>query len=146
MIQLKILHMLLLALSLPGRRCLVSAFRPALSNQWSSNRLFSTREESSKDEETSTSDPLEKYRNKNNIRDQVFSCISSDGGVKVTVATIRNIVNDMSLQHTMTAVPTDALGRTVTCALLMSNGMQLEQTVQITMNGRSMYTLSAKRD
>ena len=40
------------------------------------------------------------------------------------------------IAHTMTAVPADALGRAVVCALLMSNGMQAEQTVQLTMNGK----------
>jgi hypothetical protein len=83
-----------------------------------------------------TTDPLEVYRNKNNNRDQIFSAISGDGGIKVTVATIRNVINDASMQHTMTAVPTDALGRAMTCGLLMANGMQEEQTVQITMKGK----------
>ncbi|GAX10042.1 molecular chaperone Hsp33 [Fistulifera solaris] len=82
-----------------------------------------------------TTDPLEVYRNKNNNRDQIFSAISGDGGIKVTVATIRNVINDASMQHTMTFVPTDALGRAMTCGLLMANGMQEEQTVQITMKG-----------
>ena len=45
------------------------------------------------------------------------------------------MVTDLSLQHTMTAVPTDALGRTVTCGLLMANGMEDEEGVQICMNG-----------
>ena len=35
----------------------------------------------------------------------------------------------------MTAIPTDALGRTMICALLMANGIQKEQMVQITING-----------
>jgi len=34
----------------------------------------------------------------------------------------------------MTAVPADAIGRTAVCALMMSNGMQEEQTCQITLN------------
>ena len=80
-------------------------------------------------------DRLAEYRNKNNVRDQVFSAISKDGGIKVTAATVRNLVNDFMVMHTMTAVPADAIGRLVTCSLLMSNGMQAEQTVQITMNG-----------
>jgi len=79
-------------------------------------------------------DALAEYRNKNNVRDQVFSAISSDGGIKVTACTIRNIVNDVMVQHTMTQVPADALGRTVACSLLMANGIQPEQVVQITMN------------
>mmetsp|Transcript_1537 Transcript_1537/g.2168 ORF Transcript_1537/g.2168 Transcript_1537/m.2168 type:complete len:406 (+) Transcript_1537:135-1352(+) len=77
-------------------------------------------------------DPLEEYRNKSNRRDQVFSAISGDGGIKVTVCTIRNLVNDFMIQQTMTQVPSEALGRTMTCALLMANGIQDEQVVQIT--------------
>jgi len=80
------------------------------------------------------SDALAEYRNQGNRRDQVFSAISKDGGVKVTAATIRNAVNDMMIQHEMNAVSADALGRTAACGLLMSNGMQEEQTVQITLN------------
>ncbi|KAL9187953.1 hypothetical protein ACHAXT_006331 [Thalassiosira profunda] len=78
---------------------------------------------------------LEKYRNKNNLDDQVFSAISGDGGLKVTVATIRNLLNEMMIQHTMNPVPGDALGRATLCALLASNGMQEEQMFQLTMKG-----------
>jgi redox-regulated HSP33 family molecular chaperone len=53
----------------------------------------------------------------------------------VTAATARNLLNEMMMQQTLTEVPTEALGRTVICALLMSNGIQEEQNVQITMNG-----------
>jgi hypothetical protein len=45
------------------------------------------------------------YRNKNNLDDQVFSAISADGGLKVTVATIRNLLNEMMIQHSMNPVP-----------------------------------------
>lgn len=40
---------------------------------------------------------LEQYQNKNNIDDQVFSAMSADGGLKVTVATIRNLLNEMMM-------------------------------------------------
>ena len=79
-------------------------------------------------------DKLDEYRNKNNINDQVFSAISHDGGVKVTVCTARNLINEVMLAHNLTPVSADALGRTMVCALLMSNGIQAEQTVQLTMN------------
>lgn len=79
-------------------------------------------------------DSLAEYRNKNNIRDQVFSAISKDGGIKVTAATARNAVNELMVMHNMNAVSADALGRTSICALMMSNGMQKEQTLQITLN------------
>lgn len=52
-------------------------------------------------------DPLEVYRNPKNRNDQVFSAISADGGIKVTACTVRNLVNDMMIQHTMTEVPTE---------------------------------------
>ena len=74
------------------------------------------------------------YRNKNNIRDQVFSALSGGGGIKVTAVTARNIMNDLMIQHTMTAVSAEALGRTVICSILMANGIQEEQIVQITIN------------
>lgn len=45
------------------------------------------------------------YRNKNNLDDQVFSAMSADGGLKVTVATIRNLLNEMMIQHSMNPVP-----------------------------------------
>ena len=79
-------------------------------------------------------DILAEYRNENNIDDQVFSAMSGDGGVKVTACTARNIINDLMIMHTMTATPADALGRTLVCGLLMSNGMQEEQTLQLTFN------------
>jgi molecular chaperone Hsp33 len=80
---------------------------------------------------SSFSDALAPYRNQNNIRDQVVSAMSGGGGIKVTAATVRNIMNDMMLQHSMTAVSAEALGRTVICSLLMANGIQQEQIVQI---------------
>jgi molecular chaperone Hsp33 len=84
-------------------------------------------------DETSSSlnDVLAPYRNRNNIRDQVVSALSGGGGIKVTAATVRNIMNDMMLQHSMTEVSAEALGRTVVCSLLMANGIQQEQIVQI---------------
>jgi molecular chaperone Hsp33 len=53
----------------------------------------------------SLSEILEPYRNKNNLDDQVFSAMSADGGLKVTVATIRNLLNEMMIQHSMNPVP-----------------------------------------
>jgi len=73
------------------------------------------------------------YKNKNNIQDQVVSAISREGGIKVTACTVRNAVNDLMMQHTMTNVAIQAIGRTLTCSLLMANGMQAEQTVQISL-------------
>ena len=66
-------------------------------------------------DETSSSTPssavaaasidLGPYRNTNNLDDQVFSAMSADGGLKVTVATIRNLLNEMMIQHSMNPVP-----------------------------------------
>lgn len=100
-----------------------------------SSALYSSSDSSEDTVNGKSEDPLAEYRNKNNVRDQVFSAITSCGFVKVTAATVRNIVNDMMIMHTMTEVPADAMGRLVTCALLISNGMQEEQTFQITMKG-----------
>jgi len=83
----------------------------------------------------SSNDYDETFKNKSNIRDQVLTCISANGEMKVTAATYRNIVNEMMMQHTLTSVSADALGRAVGCALLLSNGMKDQQTFQLTVNG-----------
>lgn len=101
-------------------------------------RLFmsSSSSSSSSNSQVTSNDPaLEEYSNRNNIDDQVFSALSGCGGIKVTCTTIRNMVNDVMIMHEMNAVPADALARATVCGLLMSNGMQDEQTVQITFNG-----------
>lgn len=78
---------------------------------------------------------LTPYRNKNNIDDQIFTAISADGGLKVTVATVRNLLNEFMIQHSMNPVPGDALGRATICALMASSGMQEEQMFQLSMRG-----------
>ena len=78
---------------------------------------------------------LRRFQNPNNNEDQIFSALSSDGTLKVTTCTVRNLLNDMMLQHTMNPVPADALGRTTICALLASSGMQEEQVFQIAVKG-----------
>ena len=84
---------------------------------------------------SSTTSDIEQYANRNNIRDQVFSALSGCGGIKVTTVTARNLINDIIIQHTMSPVPADALGRSILCGLLLSNGMQKEQTFQLTVKG-----------
>lgn len=85
------------------------------------------------DDNDEGSSPLSSFSsNVNNIDDEVLSAMSGCGGVKVTCATVRNLVNDAVFQHGLNAVPADALSRSLTCGLLMSNGMPDEQTVQIT--------------
>ena len=83
--------------------------------------------------DTSTETALQQYQNKNNLDDQIFSAISADGGLKVTVATIRNLLNEFMIQHSLNTVPGDALGRATLCALMASNGMQEEQEFQLTL-------------
>lgn len=101
----------------------------------SESRSTTTTMNSSTEENSDTKKDHTEYSNKNNIDDQAVSAISGCGGVKVTCATIRNMVNDAMIMHTMSAVPADALARSMTCSLLMSNGMPDEHTVQITLNG-----------
>lgn len=96
--------------------------------------LTSSSIHSAPEDSQSNSQYHSQYHNPNNIRDQIFSAISKDGGIKVTACTVRNMVNDMSLQHNLSGLTTDIMGRTVACALLMANGIQAEQIVQITIN------------
>ena len=49
--------------------------------------------------DASTETALQQYHNKNNLDDQVFSAISACGGLKVTVATIRNLLNEFMIQE-----------------------------------------------
>ena len=104
---------------------------------WSSTSGSNEEEGSTEKNESAVLDnPIfHEYINENNVNDQVFSAMSKDGGVKITACTCRNLINDLMIMHTMTKTPADALGRTLICALLMSNGMQEEQTIQLTLNG-----------
>ena len=74
-------------------------------------RFFNVARKLSESSDTVSADQFEEYRNKNNMRDQVFSAMSQDGSIKVTACTARNVVNDLMIMHTMTAVPADALSR-----------------------------------
>jgi molecular chaperone Hsp33 len=101
------------------------------------SNLEMTSSSSSSEASTSEASPeseLEQYKNKNNIDDQIFAAISGNGEIKVTAVTIRNLVNDVMIQQTLTAAPADALARSMACGLLLSNGMQAEQTFQLTLN------------
>ena len=83
---------------------------------------------------SSSTEDSEQYKNKNNIDDQIFSAISANGEMKVTAVTVRNIINDSMIQQNLTPTPADVLARSMICGLLLSNGMQHEQTFQLTMN------------
>ena len=80
--------------------------RPGLTQSFSAD---SADESSSKTTTTASAsdDPLQEYRNPKNRNDQVFSAMSADGGIKVTACSVRNLVNDMMIQHTMTEAPTE---------------------------------------
>ena len=121
--------------------CLTYVASAPYTRHWSSTQSSDSSDQedsgsssSAVQEKDKKDDMLAEYRNENNIDDQVFSAMSGDGGVKVTACTARNIINDLMIMHTMTATPADALGRTLVCGLLMSNGMQEEQTLQLTFN------------
>ncbi len=98
-----------------------SSLSPSLASKMKLNMAAATDEE------------LEPFKNKNNLDDQVVSCISGNGEIKVTACTVRNLVNDVMIMQSLTATPADALARSMICGLLLSNGMQAEQTFQITM-------------
>lgn len=99
-------------------------------------RMTSSSDETSAQTSAIASDVnLEQYYNKNNLDDQVFSAMSEDGGLKVTVATTRNLLNEMMIQHSMNPVAGDALGRATLCALMASNGMQEQQMFQLSLKG-----------
>lgn len=112
-----------------------SALSPSPTRLWSSLEREPDSNKKRRLVEDHQEDRLSEFRNPKNREDQVFSALSKDGGIKVTAATCRNLMNDLMMQQTLSAVSAEALGRTVICSLLMANGIQEEQMVQITMNG-----------
>ena len=80
------------------------SWRMTLSSDESNVKSESSSASTSSTSSTSTCS-LEQYRNPNNLDDQVFAAISTDGGLKVTVATIRNLLNEMMIQHNMNPLP-----------------------------------------
>ena len=123
--------------SLMGRATFL--LRPQTAGDNRSSRFKMTAEEredgGAAESASAASSPSSKFENRNNIDDQIVSCLSGDGGIKVTACTVRNLVNDMMIAHNLTPVPIDALGRAVACAVLASNGMQDEQVFQLTVDG-----------
>lgn len=120
-----------------GRTSSFSRYVKILSHHYGSQIARMSSDPSSLGEESLSQksgvrDQLAEFNNKNNQNDQAFSALSGKGGIKVSAVTVRNMMNDLMLQHTMTPVSAEALGRTVICGLLMANGMQDEQIVQIT--------------
>lgn len=109
--------------------------RPETDNDSKARRNSKLQMASDDSDSATTTTSSSTFENKNNINDQVVSCISGDGGIKVTACTVRNMVNDMMIMHNLTPVPIDALGRAVACSVLVSNGMQDEQVFQLTVDG-----------
>jgi molecular chaperone Hsp33 len=107
----------------------VTAFTPS----WIRHQIH-FKSSSSSNIRMSSSISLDEYHNENNRNDQIFSALSKAGGIKVTVGTVRNLVNDIMIMHSLTETSADILGRLLTCSLLMSNGMQHDQTLQLTIN------------
>ena len=116
------IHLLLFVASMlsatrtTGRQFVQAAFQPQLNArrkflQRSRAILFSSADSTNEPAKgamaAASDDTLEAYRNPQNRNDQVFSAISANGGIKVTACTVRNLVNDMMIQHTMTEVPTE---------------------------------------
>jgi len=94
-------------------------------------------DESSNDSSTNKAKNVAKssnYTNANNRDDQLISALSGNGQLKVTACTIRNIANDVMIQQMLTSTPADALARSMASCLLLSNGMQEEQTFQLTLD------------
>jgi molecular chaperone Hsp33 len=83
---------------------------------------------------TQSSSIFDPYRNPNNVNDIVVAALSPCGGCKITACTVRNLMNEMISSHSMNSVPADVLGRLVVCSLLISNGMQYDQTLQISVD------------
>lgn len=105
--------------------------------QRAANPLFTTTDddnETKSDDTTNTKKSVSYKTNKKNLDDQLLSAISGNGEIKVTACTIRNLVNDAMLQHSLTATSADALARSMASCLLLSNGMQEEQTFQLTLD------------
>jgi Hsp33 protein len=112
----------------------LSSRAPSAARLWSSFEDRETEGGNTKKSQLEV-DPLAEFRNPKNREDQVFSAISKDGGIKVTAVTCRNLLNDLMMQQTLSPVSAECLGRTVICSILLANGIQNEQMVQITMNG-----------
>mmetsp|Transcript_12151 Transcript_12151/g.24690 ORF Transcript_12151/g.24690 Transcript_12151/m.24690 type:complete len:371 (+) Transcript_12151:21-1133(+) len=84
---------------------------------------------------SSVTDPeMEEYANPNNRDDQILSLISADGGLKVTLVTLRNLMNDLSLDQNLSPLATRALGSSFSCASMLASGMDGGQVFQMTMS------------
>ncbi|GMI12702.1 hypothetical protein TrRE_jg11452 [Triparma retinervis] len=82
-----------------------------------------------------TATEVEKYSNTNNRDDQILSLLSSCGGVKLTLISIRNLMNDLSLAQNLSPLSMRGLGSSFSCGAMLASGMDESQIFQITVNG-----------
>jgi molecular chaperone Hsp33 len=71
--------------------------------------------------------------NPNNLDDQLSSFLTSSGSIKLSLCTIRNLLNDQSAQQELSATATQVLGNAHACTLLCAGGMQDVQEFQLTL-------------
>ena len=82
-----------------------------------------------------TKSEVESFSNPNNRDDQILSLLSSCGGVKLTLISIRNLMNDLSLAQNLSPLSMRGLGSTFCCGTMLASGMDENQIFQITVNG-----------
>ncbi|GMH55602.1 hypothetical protein TL16_g01943 [Triparma laevis f. inornata] len=78
---------------------------------------------------------LSPYLNPNNKNDQILTLLTSDGSLKLTLLTLRNLLNDLSLDQNLSPLSTRALGTAFTCSTMLASGMDTNQIFQLTING-----------
>jgi molecular chaperone Hsp33 len=120
------------ALLLPNRRLpFVTSTTSSLASAAISSSSSGAEDDDTTPITANTANVMSNYGNPRNHRDQVVSAISGEGGIKVTAVTARNLLNEVMLMHSLSTVAADALGRTIMCSILLSNGIPDEQTLQI---------------
>lgn len=69
------------------------------------------------------------------MKDEMCGGISKDGLVSAKAIVITSMVKELTVRHRASPVASAALGRSMTCALLMADGMSSNDTIQIHFNG-----------
>mmetsp|Transcript_9319 Transcript_9319/g.17756 ORF Transcript_9319/g.17756 Transcript_9319/m.17756 type:complete len:362 (-) Transcript_9319:134-1219(-) len=68
-------------------------------------------------------------------KDYLISALSENLEVSVKVLSARELVQEAVVKQQLQPLATDALGRTMLCALLMSNGLKDQETLQLNFAG-----------
>lgn len=68
-------------------------------------------------------------------KDEMCGGISKDGLVSAKAIVITSMIKELTVRHSASPVASAAIGRSVTCALLMADGMSENDTIQIHFNG-----------